>query len=632
MNRRIRCRLIAVVASFRAMIAIADDDSELAGLRKLSLDALMNVEVTTVSRTESTVGETAAAVFVITPEMIRRSGATTIPELFRMVPGMEVARGVENPGWVVSARGFNTVPANKLLVLMDGRSVYSPVTAGVAWDVQDTLMEDIDRIEVIRGPGGSLWGANAVNGIINIVTKSAKDTQGLLVTAGGGTYERDFGGVRYGWKLDDDVYTRVYVKHYDRDELVLPSGAGAGDTWQMTQTGFRTDWQAAGVNRLTLQGDVYDGDRRNPDIVDLFGANLLGRWTHDLVNGGDLQLQAYYDRTYRTIPLVFGGISDTADVDFQHHFDWGSRQHLTWGLGYRAGWNQVDKTAAIVSPPAPHTTSLYSAFVQDEIDLVKERLRLTVGSKVEHNDFTGFEVQPSARVLWKITPRQSVWWAVSRAVRTPTLPEVDSALVRGPITIFGNTNFVSETVLAYELGYRVNPVNWLSLDIASYYNQYKDLASIETITPRTRLRENKLAGETYGVEVGATWKPLDWFELHAAYTYLHMQLRAAADSTDTTSVQAAGDDPQQQIYLRGSLDLTRQVQLDGIVRYVDRLANLSVPGYVAVDLRLAWRPKDRFEVAIVGQNLTTDRHLEFNTGPLSREPPRSVYGKITYWW
>jgi len=627
----ILCLVLLADSSFAEPSPQKDSsDATLNTLKQMDLGELMNVEVTTVSRQESTVGQSSAAVFVITPEMIRRSGATSIPEALRMVPGIEVARGVENGGWLISIRGFNSIPSTKLLVLIDGRSVYNPLSAGVFWDVQDTLMEDIERIEVVRGPGGSLWGANAVNGIVSVITKSATNTHGLLLTGGGGTYESGFGSARYGLKIGDDAHARFYVKHYHRGELDLPTHVGADDPWELTQTGFRTDWQLRTDHHLTVQGDLYKGDRHNPDRVDLFGANVLGRWTHERTNDGQIQLQAYYDRADRTIPNLVGFAINTGDVDFQYRSRLGSSHTISWGLEYRAVFDRADITPVLVSPPKRGSTSLYSAFAQDEVELISDRLRLTFGSKFEHNNFTGFEAQPSARLLWRIQPQHSFWTAVSRAVRTPTLQEDDSMLRRGPVTTLGNSNFDSEKVLAYEVGYRNIPVGWLSLDVATFYNRYDQLASIERLNATTNLRDNKLTGRDLGVEVSATWKPLDWVALQGSYSYLHLRLRADSDSTDTTSVNAAGNDPQQQLYLRGSVDLPAHLQFDGTVRYVDRLPNLGVDRYVTADSRLSWRPVQRFELAVVGQNLLDPRHPEFSTPASRKEIPRAVYSKVTW--
>jgi iron complex outermembrane receptor protein len=603
--------------------------------KKMTLDELMDIEVTSVSKRESTIGQSAAAVSVITQDDIRRSGATSIAEALRMAPGMEVAR-IDNSTWAISARGFNSSTANKLLVLMDGRSVYSPLYSGVFWDVQDTLMQDIDRIEVIRGPAGALWGANAVNGVINIITKDAKDTQGLLVTGGGGTEERDFAGARYGWKLGDDTFARVYVKHFERDETQLANGAPGADDWFMTQAGFRIDSNPSPANHYTLQGDIYGGARANgtalnSDNTDLGGGNVLGLWTHTLAQGGDIKLQMYYDRTERNIPMTFKENRDTFDIDFQYHVPLSARQDLTWGLGYRVTSDQVGNSAVIKFIPSHRVEQLFSAFVQDEIQIVPDRLRLTLGTKIEHNDFSGFEVQPSARLLWTIDKRQNAWAAVSRAVRTPTRLEEDLQIVAGSVSVFGNRRFESETVIAYELGYRVQPVDWLALDVATFYNDYDKLRSVELVG-NSFVEDNKLRGQTYGVELGSTLKAAEWWRIRTAYTYLQVQLQNNRGSTDFTSVASAGNDPMNQVYVRSSMDLPHHVELDGTVRYVSALTSQNVPGYVAVDVRLAWRPNEHMELALVGQNLLDNQHPEFGSGINRHEIERGAFVTFTYRW
>lgn len=593
---------------------------------------LMKVEVTSVSRRESTVGQSPSAVTVITQDDIRRSGATSIPEALRMSPGLEVAQ-IDNSTWAISARGFDSNTANKLLVLMDGRSVYTPLYSGVFWDVQDTLMQDIDRIEVIRGPAGALWGANAVNGVINIITKDAKDTQGFLVTGGGGTEERNFEGVRYGWKIGDDVYARVYAKHFERDETALSSGDGGADDFFMSQSGFRMDWQPSQENHYTLQGDIYYGTRNNliSDDTDLSGGNVLGRWRHKLANGGDLTLQMYFDHTDRDIPQTFAEVRDTFDVDFQYHFPLGTRHDITCGLGYRVSSDDVTNSAFVVFVPDSQTEQLFSGFVQDEMQLVPDKLRLTVGAKLEHNEFTGFEIQPSARLLWMIDPRKVVWGAVSRAVRTPTRLERDLLIVTPTVSLFGDKNFDSEKVIAYELGYRTQPSKLLALDVAAFFNSYDDLRSLET-SGTDFIIGNKLHGETYGVELGATLKPADWWVLRAAYTHLQVQLEKDSDSTDTMTVASEGNDPRNQVYLRSSMDLPHHIDLDCSLRYVSELSNQNVPGYVAVDVRLAWRPNQNLELAIAGQNLFDDQHPEFGIGANQHEIERGVFASLTYRW
>src|SRR5450756_1218714 len=394
-----------------------------AGYKKMSLEQLMDLDVTSVSKHTEKLSETASAIQVITGEQIRRSGASSIPEALRLAGNLEVAQ-VDSRQWAISARGFNNTTANKMLVLIDGRTVYTPLYAGVFWDVQDTLLEDIDRIEVISGPGTALWGANAVNGVINITTKSAKDTQGLFLEGGGGTELRDFGGFRYGGQLATNLYYRVYGKYFDRDSEVLPNGHEATNDWNMGQGGFRVDWEATPINLLTLQGDMYGGNAAMPGPAGdtgMGGGNVLGRWTHTLADDSDFKLQLYYDRTHRNIPQTFSENLDTYDLDFQHRFPLGERNSIVWGVGYRLTEDDVGNTAALGFLPPRLEQQTFSGFVQDEIALVQDRLNLTLGTKLEHNDYSGFEYEPSARLAWLITPKQTAWLAVSRAVRSPCL-------------------------------------------------------------------------------------------------------------------------------------------------------------------------------------------------------------------
>jgi iron complex outermembrane receptor protein len=630
-------------------------------LKQLSLEELMGVDVTSVSKKEEKLFDAAAAIYVITEEDIRRSGATSIPEVLRNVPGVEVAR-VDSHTWAITVRGFNSTAANKLLVLIDGRSVYTPLFSGVFWDVQDTLLEDVERIEVIRGPGATLWGANAVNGVINIITKSAKQTEGLLVTGGGGTEERGFGGVRYGGKLSETARYRFYAKYFNRDDTVLPDGTDAGDAWQMGQGGFRIDWDASDKNRLTFQGDLYGGSlgqtstivsptppfrRLNNADTTVAGGNALGRWVHHFSEASDVQLQVYYDRTERRIPLVFSEQRDTFDVDVQHRFPVGQWQDIVWGVGYRFTQDSVGNTFNVSWDPDRRATHLVSIFVQDDITLVPNRLRLTLGSKFEHNDFTGFEIQPNARLAWTPTERQTVWAAVSRAVRIPTRLDHDIRLnaqvIPGTpptaLAVFGSRNFVSEELLAYELGYRLQPHPRLSLDVAAFYNVYDRLLSIEGPGPAQPsppavvipfVLANNLEGETYGVEAWANYQIADWWRWQAGYTYLHMQLRSKPGSSDTTSVAGQeGSSPQHRFFLRSWLDLPANLELDTTLRYVDGLSSQRVRAYVALDVHLGWRPIKNLELAVVGQNLLDNRHREFSS-TLRTEIQRGIYGKVTW--
>ncbi|MDB6064666.1 MAG: ligand-gated TonB-dependent outer rane channel [Pedosphaera sp.] len=629
-------------------------------LADLSIDELMNIPVTLDTRQPRPLYQSAAAISVLTADDIRRSGAMSIPEALRLVPGLDVAR-VDSQNWAISARGFNDVFANKLLVMQDGRSIYTPLFSGVFWDVQNPLMEDIDRIEVIRGPGASLWGANAVNGVINIITKSAKETQGFLATAGGGSELNAFGSFQYGGKFGENAYFRVYGQYLNRGDSASPAGGNADDEWQIGQGGFRVDWDASEQNLFTLQGDIYGGrlhqtfgtyapanfptfSQTVSDDVPVDGGNILGRWAHAFSEDSELKLQLYYDRTERDT-AIFQENRDTYDVDLQHHFKAGDRNDFIWGLGYRISADKIRSTPTVSFDPSRQETHLYSAFAQDEITLLTNRLRLTLGTRLEHNDYTGFEVQPNGRLLWTPGGHQTFWGAVSRAIRTPSRAEV-SVTLNQPMppfvvaTLQGNPDYKSEELTAYEIGYRVEPLPNVSFDLATFYNVYDHLRSLETGTPSAPFpvfipvqAENKLHGETYGFEASVAWQATGWWRLTPAYSLLKTQIHQDADSTDTTSINLdQGASPQQQFSLRSSMDLPQHVSLDFTLRYVDQLPALNVGSYVAVDVRLGWRPYKNLDLAIVGQNLG-GVHTEFKPTFISTQPTEvrpSVYGKVTW--
>lgn len=661
-------------------------------LKKLSIEDLMRVEVTSVSRQESTVGQSPAAIFVVTSEMIRRSGSTTFPEVLRMVPGLEVAH-IDSSKWAVTARGFGERFAGKMLVQVDGRTVYTPINAGVYWDTVDYPLEDVERIEVIRGPGASVWGANAVNGIINIITKPAGDTQGTLLVVGGGSEERAFSTIRFGGKIGDHVQYRVYGKWFERDRgfNLLDD---ARDDWRHARAGFRLDWQPHSTDVITIQGDYFHGLngrrdlRPSPGLAPTFlrintedeeasGGDLMARWTHDLGQGSNFVLQAYYDNSARRATNdTFSFSVNTFDIDFQHQVPIGERQKVLWGASYRltdifftgsgAGFDNGFSTGfgdgiSLGLKSMSARRHLFSAFVQNEIEILPDRLALTLGTKFEHNDYTGFEYQPTGRLIWTPTKRQSVWAAVSRAVRTPSYIENDLNITSLPVSLGAgralfprtthNPELGSEAVIAYELGYRAQATDKLSFDAALFFNKYDRLSVTSSVAAgidpqtgalvRPAVHTNGGDADTYGAEWTATWNITDWWRLFGQYTLLKMDIHAdrkvalaARPATET----AAGEtkSPQNQFYLRSSFDLPGHFELDIVGRYVDNLAGFSpgIRGYTTMDARLAWKPRKNLELAVVGQNLLDDQHPEFGTSPLIRSPlvevERSIYGKITW--
>lgn len=632
---------------------------------ELSLEQLINIKVTSVSKKETFLENSPAAVAVVTQEDIRRSGARSIAEALRMVPGLDVAR-VDANKWAVSSRGFNGLYANKLLVLMDGRTLYSPLFAGVHWGMQDTMLEDINRIEVIRGPGASLWGANAVNGVINIITKSAKETQGTLVTGGSGSEEPGFGGIRYGGKLGDNAHYRVYSKYGNHDDSIGIDGRDGADEWDMFRAGFRLDWEANDKNSLTFQGDYFTGSAGGNFTVNQFdlsqsivekldvtGGNILGRWKHTISDTSDLEVQAYYDRVDRRSPFSFEVI-DTFDIDSQHRFALGERNEIVWGVGYRCISDHNLSTDPIAFDPDSAAHQIFNTFVQDEIKVVPDRLHFILGTKLEHNDYTGLEVQPNARLLLMPDEKQTVWASVARAVRTPTRFENDLRFPIGSIpgsggmpptelSLLGNSEFESEKLIAYELGYRIQPTPDLSFDLAGFYNVYDDLRTTETgaaafePTPQPHVEVpmrfgNKLRGETYGTELAANWKATEIWKLGCGYSWLHMRLRPDASSNSSTARDAEGDSPQHQFNVHSYLDLPHNLELDTAIYYVDSLANQNVSSYARLDIRLGWHATKNLDFSLGLQNLLDNRHREFgtSTGAQSTLVDRSIYGKVTW--
>jgi iron complex outermembrane recepter protein len=621
----------AVMAQTHTQLA-----SDVGALKEVPFEELFNLEITTVSKRPERLVDVPSAIQVITSEEIRRSGATSLPEALRLAPNLQVAQ-VNSSTWAISARGFNATTANKLLVLIDGRSVYTPLFSGVFWDVQNVMLEDIDRIEVISGPGATLWGANAVNGVINVITKSARDTQGVLLSGGGGSHLRGFGNARYGGKVGQDVYFRLHGMGFDRDDTKLRSGRDADSSWFIGQGGFRADWLPSSGEKVMLLGNFYGGDigQTAPGDVTVNGQNLLGRWTHPLAGDSEISLQLYWDRTHRRITGSIAEVLNTYDLEFQHRLPLGERNKLIWGGGYRLMQDNVDNTAAIAFLPGKRDLHLFSGFVQDEITLLREQLFLTIGSKFEHNDYSGFEFQPSVRLAWMPVTDQTIWAAVSRAVRSPSridtevfAPSTPPFLLQG-----GGDRFDSETVISYELGYRTELAQRLGLSISTFFNDYDDIRSVEPIAgaPGQFIILNRLRAKTYGVELSATWQPLEWWRLRGGYTYFRKEIHLG-DSGDINRGRGEGNDPHHQFLVQSMINLPADLEFDSVLRYVDNLNQRGplVPSYVSLDLRLGWQPTPNWEFAVVGQNLLDKRHAEFGAPATRQEIPRSVYGKVTW--
>jgi iron complex outermembrane receptor protein len=664
--RRIASAIVLLSALTVQSYAASADTDQVANdpLKQLSLEQLGNVEVTTTSKEPEQVWRTAAAIYVITEDDIRRSGATSIPEVLRLAPGVEVAR-VDSNQWAIGIRGFGNSFSKSVLVLIDGRSVYTPLFAGVYWDVQNVMLEDVERIEVIRGPGGTVWGANAVEGVINVITKSSKDTRGGLATVGGGNVDLGAGRFRYGGGYGANLNYRAYGMAFGR-AAGFHSDHDNFDEWQLGQGGFRMDWDNQKRDTATLQGDLYKGSvgqkvnigflspPASLDIVgtqDVSGGNVLGRWRRTL-NSGDVQLQAYYDRTYRIGPQL-GETRNTFDIDFIHHLTFLPRQDFIYGAGARWSPSHLIQTVATVDfLPHDQSENIYSAFLQDQIAIVRDKLALTIGSKFEHNIYTGWELQPSGRLLWTPSSHQSVWASVSRAVATPSRIEEDIQLTgvvpTGPVPIFltiaGNRNFASQTLLGYEAGYRRLITPRLYVDVSLFHNNYNNLTSfgdfaisIETNPSPTHVLvnlpwANGIQGTTNGGEIAPDWQATRWLELKASYSYLSLDLNNKVGNTDAGTLQSDEESsPRHQVVVQSLFNLPKRFEFDPTYRYVSALRAQAVKSYSTMDLRLGWRFTANMDASLVGQNLFQPNHTEFGISPTPMVGvSRSIYGQITW--
>lgn len=604
-------------------------------LKKLSLEELMNIEVVSVSKRREKLAEVASAIQVITQKDIRNSGAKTVAEALRLAPNLQVAQ-VNSSQWAISARGFNNVLANKLLVLVDGRTVYTPLYAGVFWDVQNLILEDVDRIEVISGPGGTLWGANAVNGVINIITKNAADTKGLFAEAAAGSGLPGLGSLRYGGKLTNDLSYRVYGTGFKMGSVLDTNGAKVNDEWPMFTGGFRLDWDASQKDKLSVQANLYGG-KPNPDAADTAviarGDNIVARWNHRFSPKSAFQLQAYYNHTWRDFGNGFTEDLKTYDIDWQNRHQPGRRHEVTYGMNFRLMDHKVTNLELFAFLPERKTLYLYSAFVQDRIMLLEERLDLTIGLKVEHNSYTGFEYQPNARLTWTAAKNHTVWAAVSRAVRTPARIDRGFFLYIAPNLplLSGSDNFVSEDMVAYELGWRVQPVKNLSVSLATFYNVYDNIRSAEPGPPPFNIPitfGNGVKGKTYGVEVSSSYQLNSWWNLRGGYTFLKKDLSIKTSSNDLNGGTAESNDPRHQFLIQSALDFKCGLELGTVIRHIAKLPKPYVTGYTGLDLRIGWRLGKVVELSLVGQNLLEKRHREFIASTAPREIERTIYGKI----
>jgi iron complex outermembrane receptor protein len=659
---------ISRIASTQAAPVPADAQDSQGTLKQLSLEELGNIEVSTASKSPKQVWDTPAAIYVITQEDIKRSGATTIPEALRLAPGVEVAR-IDSNKWSIGIRGFGSRLSRSVLVLIDGRSVYSTLLTGTYWEVQDTVMEDIDRIEVIRGPGGTIWGPNAVNGVINIITKSSKDTHGLLVSAGGGNVEEGFFNARIGGSNGKGLDYRVYAKGFDRGPE-QHIDAQKYDRWRAAQGGFRMDWKKSEHDSFTFQGDLYDeGAGESVSLTNytapyqqvitgtelLSGGNLLGRWTRTFSEGNDIQVQAYYDRTNRREPN-FGDLRNTFDIDYLERFHLGSRHHFSVGLGARESQgHELEVTPGLYFSPAFRTDQLYTAFVQDSITLIPNRLTAEIGTKLLVTNYSGLEPEPSGRLLWTPTATETFWAAVTRAVRTPSDAERDFFLSGFIATLpngtpffarfNGNPNFQSELMNGYEIGFRRLVGKSLYVDVAGFFNQYSNLFSEDLIgapflentpaPPHILLPAdfgNGLEGSTIGGEIAPEWRPTSFWTLKGSYSYLHMVIKKSPGSLDVGDpASVTGSSPQHQVTTQSSLDLPKRVSFDLTFRYVSALPAQGIHAYSTADARLGWSVGRHLELSVVGSNLFQPSHIEFGSDPGPNVGlRRNVYGKIVW--
>lgn len=670
--------LVAATSSYASQpiqISSASDVFE------LSLEDLMNIEVTSVSKKRELAREASSALFVITDEDIRRMGATSIPEVLRIAPGIQVSQ-IDSNKWAVSSRGFNEQFTNDLLVLMDGRSIYNPIFSGVYWDTQDLVLDDIERIEVIRGPGATVWGANAVNGVINIITKSAKDTEGKYATVTYGNHERGIVEARQGGKIGENGHYRAYAKYTNRDETKNLSGNGNHDGWYREQVGFRSDFDNLGSERTdnaTIQGDIYYGNTDYELVFpslsapystsqlekdDVSGGNILGRWTREFSKDSSLTLQAYFDQ-YRRNETLGEQVVSTYDFDMSHQFKTSDRNEIVWGAGYRVQKDEIGGNTRVQMTDYSSIYDLFSAFAQDQYALIPEKLFLTIGAKTEVNDFTGLNFQPSAKIAWHVDDTQTVWGSIARAVETPNRlmdgVAVQASAIPSNALFAGSPAGFSKLVgqglvddqylTAYEVGYRVSPKKRVSLDFSAFYNDYADLVTTELGTPFVETNslfypphisipitfDNKSSAESFGFEFAGNWQVKENWKLSASYSYIDIDVKLDPGGRDTTQIDSVNGTPKHMFNIRSNLNLPHDIEVDNILYFTDNFegngftSTLAVPEYWRFDTRVGWNFSPNAKLELIGQNLLDERHSE-QSAPVyghAAQIDRSIFARVT---
>ena len=628
--RRVRAAQLVVLSSIGVLeVGVAQDASN---LFEMSIEDLSSVRVTSVSRTEQSLATAAASIYVIDAEQIRRSGATTLSEALRLAPNLQVAQ-IENELYAISTRGFNTNIANKLLVLIDGRTVYSPLFSGVFWDTRDVMLEDVERIEIIDGPGAATWGTNAVNGVVNVITRTAADTPGVLVGAATGSHDST-AEVRYGGAMPNDGHFRVYTKVAALDNTVRTTGAPVLDEWERTRAGFRADWGSSD-DGVTLQGDLVSGSSQDRPVVgkiDVSGMNVLGQWRRRRDDGSAMVLQAYVDHTDRVDRVLLQEEERIVDVEFRHTLALGG-QDLMWGAGYRHAKSSSETGINFAFIPRDQDLNWYHAFVQDEIPL-SQKVSLGLGLRLEHNDYTGWEVLPSARLGWQIDETRLLWTALSHAVRSPArLDREIFAPISAPFVVGGGPNFVSEEADVLEVGYRAQPSATLSLSVTAYYDRYDKLRSGELAPPgRNTLLfiGNGIEGEVTGLEAWGNWQAAPGWRLSWGALRMDKDLRRKPGSTDPVGPSNLGNDPEFQIMLRSMLDIGARYDLDVMVRRVGELPQPRIAPYTAVDARFGWEISDSLALSFIVRNLFDDGHVEFNSAPAPAEVDRQGLVRVVW--